>query len=362
MRTVLIANGLGSRYRHTFIALDGDFAAAESLSPNTPSSCLALLPPKSGRLRPKAVAAFRNLLAAQEPDLLITYNWGAVEWALANRFFPLCPHLHFEDGFGPDENPLNQIPRRVWFRRIALTGNALIVVPSVTLWRVATERWGLNPDRVLYIPNGVDCARFAGADRPRESNRPLVGSIGRLRPEKNLGRLLRVAAAARTQLDFDLEIVGEGAERDGLEALASDLGLTANVVFFGDCRQPEERYRRFDVFALSSDTEQMPLSVLEAMAAGLPIVATDVGDVREMLAPENRPYVVPANDEAAFGERLLALLRDADLRGRIGEANRRRAVERFSLTRMLADYEELFEEVLVGEVRRRRDLLTARTG
>lgn len=342
----MLANGLGARYRHTLIALDGDFAAADGLAPKTPTSCLAVLPPKSRQLRPGAIAAFRKLLAAQKPDLLLTYNWGAVEWAFANRFFPLCPHLHFEDGFGPDENPSKQIWRRVWFRRVALSGNALVIVPSLTLRKLATERWSLSPNRVLYIPNGIDCARFAKPQNAQKSEGLLVGTVGRLRPEKNLARLLRATAAARAQLDFKLEIVGDGPERNALETLARELGLSDTARFFGDCPQPEERYWGFDVFALSSDTEQMPFSLIEAMAAGLPVVATDVGDVKEMLPPENQPFVVPVSDEAAFADRLVHLLRNPDLRAEIGAANRRYALERFSITRMLADYEALFEELL----------------
>ena len=94
------------------------------------------------------------------PDLLLTYNWGAIEWALADRIRPVCPHLHVVDGFGPEEARA-QLPRRVWLRRLALSGRTTVVVPSQSLRALATAVWGLNPGRVRHIPNGVDAAALA---------------------------------------------------------------------------------------------------------------------------------------------------------------------------------------------------------
>ena len=130
-------------------------------------------------------------------------------------------------------------------------------------------------------------------------------------------------------------IVGEGAERAGLQALAASLGIAEDVRFAGHLPEPAGEYAGFDVFALSSDTEQMPLSVLEAMAAGLPVVATDVGDVRLMLAPENAGLVV-AREAPALAGALLNVLQ-APGRGRgVGAANRARAETEYSQTAMFA--------------------------
>src|SRR5207248_4549 len=136
-------------------------------------------------------------------------------WVLAERWRPLVPrHIHFEDGFGPDEGVNRQLLRRVMFRRLVLGTGVRVVVPSRTLCRVATETWRLPPRAVQYIPNGVDLDRFSAP--PDQSlgdrlgtlrGRLTVASVGGLRPEKNLARLLRVFAALPAELPARLVIV-----------------------------------------------------------------------------------------------------------------------------------------------------------
>jgi glycosyltransferase involved in cell wall biosynthesis len=139
-----------------------------------------------------------------------------------------------------------------------------------------------------------------------------------------------------------LVIVGDGPERAGLQALAAALGVAARVSFLGHVAEPAPLFAGFDIFALSSDTEQMPISVIEAMAAGLPVAATAVGDVPAMLAEANLGNIV-ARDDAALAGSLAALLDDADLRRRIGAANRARALAMFDQERMFAAYAALFD-------------------
>ena len=109
-----------------------------------------------------------------------------------------------------------------------------------------------------------------------------------------------------------------------LEQLVASLGLSGRVFFVGHVPDPSPLYRAFDLFALTSDTEQMPMTILEAMAAALPVAATDVGDIKEMLAPENRDFIVP-RDDRALADAFLALLRQPELRRSVGAANRARA-------------------------------------
>jgi glycosyltransferase involved in cell wall biosynthesis len=267
-----------------------------------------------------------------------------LEWAIANAAVGLR-HVHIEDGFGPEERD-RQIPRRAWLRRVFLR-RATVVLPSRTLQRIALETWHLPRQRVHYLPNGVDLGRFrpeaAGPARPgRVASGPVIGTVAALRPEKNLARLLR--AFARLPPPVRLVIVGDGPDRPALEALARELGVAAAVNFRGPTDAPELAYRDFDLFALSSDTEQMPLAVLEAMASGLPVTATDVGDVAEMLAPENRPFVVPG-DAVALADSLARLVHAPQLCGRLGRANRAKAERDYDERTMLAAYGNLLAGV-----------------
>jgi glycosyltransferase involved in cell wall biosynthesis len=350
IRFTALANRLGARYRHTIFALDGDLACVDRLDPEVDVQAVAMRLPKGGTINLANLIRIRRHLAAVRPDMLLTYNWGAIEWVLAERWRPLVRrHIHFEDGFGRDEGADRQLLRRVMFRRLALGGGVHVVVPSQTLFRVATETWRLSPHIMRYIPNGIDPERFvAPPDRSLltrlsvAGGRLTIGSLGGLRREKNLPRLLRVVAALPADLPARLVIAGEGPEMPALTALAAALGIADRVVLIGSIDRPERLLGHFDVFALSSDTEQMPYSILEAMAAGLPIIATDVGDVADMLAPENRPFVVAAHDEARFNAGLAQLLTDPEKRRRLGAANRSRLRAQFSIDKMVAAYDALF--------------------
>ena len=140
----------------------------------------------------------------------------------------------------------------------------------------------------------------------------------------------------------NLVIVGDGPERGALEALAGTLGLGARVTFTGHVAEPQRLYRDFDIFALSSDTEQMPMTVLEAMAAALPVAATDVGDIKDMLAAGNRDFITPLDDAALAGA-LVSLLRQPALRHAIGAANRARAEHDYDQETMFRAWRALFD-------------------
>jgi glycosyltransferase involved in cell wall biosynthesis len=133
-----------------------------------------------------------------------------------------------------------------------------------------------------------------------------------------------------------------------LESAARERGLAQDVVFTGASPVPEHLLPLFSVFALSSDTEQMPLSLLEAMAASRAVAATDVGDVREMLTDENRRFVV-ARNPGGLAEAILALLADPAKATAIGKANRQRALAVYDQSRMFASYGRLFDGDLTGQ-------------
>ena len=343
LRTVRVINHLGARCRHTVVSLDGVTAAADTLSPNV---VVKIVPLPADKSRPIAnLIAFRRFIAAAKPDLLATYKWGAIEWAAVNRLWPLCRHIHFEAGFGREE-ATRQLRRRVIARRLALARSDAVVVPSRTLERIALEVWRLPRDRVRYIPDGIDVARFAvpGASsrRPAAPGAPITfGTVAPLRPEKNIARLIQAFSRVADDSRLRLTIAGDGPERSALERLAADRGLQQRIEFLGHIARPELLLPDFDVFALSSDTEQIPNAVLEAMAAGLPIAAVDVGDVAFMVAAANRPYIVRRDDPAALAQALRQLAADAALRQRLGVENRLQAERQFAQERMFRQYEEL---------------------
>jgi glycosyltransferase involved in cell wall biosynthesis len=338
MRYVAVANRFPTRYVHNIIAMDGATCARGRLHPAVRASFPAQEAHKSDTLG--NYRRFRTTLRATRPDCLVTHNWGSIEWAMAN--WPrLAHHIHIEDGFGPEEQT-NQIRRRVLTRRIVLS-RTTVVVPSRNLQRIATTVWGLSPRRVYYLPNGIDLARFT--PRRQQPNGPLVvGTVAALRPEKNLPRLLRAFALAHATTPASLIIAGDGPERATLERLADELRISPHVRFLGYVPDPSSIYHQVDIFALSSDTEQMPISVMEAMASGLPVVSTDVGDVRQMLSTPNLPLVTADSDQA-LAATLITALRDSTLRRTIGAQNRAKAEQDYGQEAMFQAYAALFDGI-----------------
>ena len=345
-RFATLADRLGSKYRHRIASMSGRTEAASLL---TGAVRYELVPFANSPANPIANALrFAAELRRIRPDVLVTYNWGALEWALGNLIGPRLPHIHIEDGFGPDEAK-RRFARRAWLRRISLMRTRMVVVPSRNLERIARREWGIAQRRLLYLPNGVEMARF-GAKQPESewafAKKPgelAVGTCAALRPEKNLKRLIRAFASCGAA-QSRLVICGEGPERQGLERLAESLGIADRVAFTGYLARPETVLAGLDVFAMSSDTEQMPYGLLEAMAAGLPAAATDVGDIKSIVAEPNRPFIVPVQDERQLAQALGRLFGSAELRSRLGEANRIKAEAEFSLDVMVRAYDRLFEE------------------
>lgn len=348
IRLSYLINHLQLPVRHTIIAMDGDFScrsrvdgqAAVDYRPPPAASGLA------GRIR-----AYRRELLALRPDLLLTFQWGAVEWALANRFRPMVRHMHLESGFGVEEAD-GQFARRVWMRRLALGRVERLIVPSITLAAIATRDWWVRPDKVLYIPNGVDCAKYAQNPVPgsvpgfvKAAGEKIVGTLTPLRPEKNLPRLIRAFAVASRREGVGparLLILGEGMERPKLTALAQELGIADKVLLPGHCDAPEQALGWFDLYAISSDTEQMPNSVNQAMAAGKAVVGLDVGDVRHIVSDPNKPWIVAKGDEAAFADAMTRLLQDDAARAAVGVANAAHVRATYDLDAMVAAYRRVW--------------------
>jgi len=335
LRTVELIGAFGRRFRHSIVSMDGRTSAADRLPPDADVRLLPS-PPKAGSLA--TTRRLRKLLEEEQPDLVLTYGWGAFDTLFAARSLGLRRVIHHEEGFNEDESEQFK-GRRIWARRLVLPGAAAVVVPSERLKTIAVDLWKLAPERVRLIPNGIRLDRFAPGKS--SSGGPLVvGTVGSLRAVKNHARLLE--AVARVP-DVHLLLVGDGEERPALERRAAEPDLAGRVRFAGYQESPASFYQAMDVFALSSDSEQMPLALLEAMASSLPAVSTDVGDVRTMLPPEQAPFLGPD-----LAGQLAELASNPDLRRRLGELNRKRAEERYSFGALCAAYRELYESVLIS--------------
>ena len=209
------------------------------------------------------------------------------------------------------------------------------------------------PERIRIVPLGLDLDRFGQLDRATariQLDEPadafLVVAIGRLVPIKRIDRLVRsFAILAGMVANARLVIVGDGAERPALEALVAELGLGSRVRFAGWQADTPAWYAAADVVALTSDREGTPLALIEAAAAGRPVVAGDVGGVADVVIDGLTGFVVAPADEAAFADRLGRLAVDPELRQRLGQAAPDRA-RAFAGERLVDDLDRLYREIL----------------
>jgi len=351
VRSVRMMNAWGPRLAHSIVSAEPEaMAAAALIEPTVPVDYPQHFPSLKGRPTPGRLA--RLARAMQGFDLVCTYNWGAMDVVMAHRLYArsmgLPPLVHHEDGFNEDE-AAGLKPTRNLYRRAALGSAAKLVVPSTVLERIARKAWHQPESRIARIPNGIDTAAFAAAPDPaalpirKGEGECWVGTLAGLRPVKALDVL--VAACRSLPPEWHLVICGEGPERDAIMRAARTWGMQDRVHLPGAV-DPAKVVGLFDIFALSSVSEQFPLSVVEAMAAGLPVAATDVGDIRHILTPDSTALLSSPNDPHRLGESLLALASDPALRARLGAANAARARAEFDFAAMIARYEAVYGEAM----------------
>jgi glycosyltransferase involved in cell wall biosynthesis len=294
--------------------------------------------------------ALRNHLLALAPTLIHVHSgaWLKTSRALGRHSgIPLVCTIHgVLEGAGWGDRLM---------MRLAAARTAKVIPVSDALNEYLVHRVGVPSGMVETVPNGVDCARF----RPHASRASLrselglgaetvlVGAVARLVWVKNLPNLLhafaRVAAAVGRS---HLVIVGDGPLRAELLALVRVLGLEGRVHFLGGRPDPEEIFPQFDLFVLASRAEGTSMSILEAMASGVPVVATAVGGTPALLDHGNAGVLVPSEDPGALAGAVISVLGDSTRRAVLGEAGLSRARGPFSLAHMVDRYQEVYARVI----------------
>jgi len=203
----------------------------------------------------------------------------------------------------------------------------------------------VSRQRIRVIPNGIDLRPYA----ERTIERPIrrIVTVANLRPEKAHEVLFQAARLVlRRCPDVEFVIAGDGPRRQELEAMTRGLGIESRVRFLGHCEQVAGLLAENDAFVLPSRSEAFPNSVLEAMASGLPIVASRVGGILELIEHQRTGVLVPPDDERALGYALLDLIQWTGHAATLGRAARRAVETRYSFDRMVAAYERLYGDEL----------------
>lgn len=240
-------------------------------------------------------------------------------------------------------------PRRLWLERRFVHRAKRVVCVSESVKRFAVEQWRVDPAKLLVIPNGIDLREYESVQPvgPSElgvpAGRRILLCVGRLHEQKGLDWLLSFAPAMLDHLpEHDLVLVGDGPQRPKLEALAA-AGSAAGRIHFAGFRSDIPRcLAAADALLLPSRWEGMPNVLLEAMASGLPVVATESHGVAEALGDPSDGQMVPLSDAEAFQRAVVAIASQAELAKRLGERNRQRIADVFSTEQTLALHRQLF--------------------
>ncbi|QOY92299.1 glycosyltransferase [Paludibaculum fermentans] len=300
----------------------------------------------SGRMDAGAIGRLRGWLARTGVDIVHTHGYKANFYASAALFgrsmgWVTTCHTGTDQ---PETTPLLRVYdtiNRFLLRRVE---RVVAVSPAIAAGLLAE---GIDETRIATIGNGVDAARFELPHQPEGV--PVVGIVGRLIREKGPYILLEAARRIIGEYPKTLFVfVGDGPERVELERAAAEAGLADNVQFAGERSDMPEVYASFDVFAQPSFSEGMPMTVLEAMAAGLPIVATSVGAIPSLLGESERGLLCPPGDAAALAGQILRILRDGDLAARLGAAARQHLRAHYSAEAMARQYLALYGELRRG--------------
>ena len=343
---VKLANGLGRTRVHSSVCSTKPAGELKHLlAPTVP---LFELQRRDGN-DPKLVWTLYRLFLRQRPDVVHTHAWGTLfEGLVAARLARVPVVIHGEHG------TLQLRPHQRWLQRRGwAAADTVLSVSSRLADRIAHET-DFPRDRIRVIRNGVDLSRFGRVDRAdarARLNLPLQGTViatvGRLVPVKDHGTLLEAMAMLRRKgVDAILLIAGDGPLRASLQTRADALGLTDYVRFLGHRTDVECVLGGADVFVLPSASEGLSNTILEAMASGLPVVATRVGGADEMVVEGETGHLVPPQLPAALAEGLMSVLADETKRRAMGAAGRARSEAEFSLEGMVRRYEAIYMEAV----------------
>lgn len=288
---------------------------------------------------PARIVRLARRLRHLKPDVLHTHNPQAhLHGTLAARLAGVPVVVHTRHG----RQFLGRQPLAA-FSRLASRWTSEFVAVSEDAASLARKTERVPEGKLRVIRNGIDVTRFEEPAGTPASLRSRGISVGRLDPIKDQATLLRaVRLVVNSVPAFELDLVGDGPSRAELEALARALDLGSHVRFLGYREDVGSLLACADFFVLSSISEGLSLALLEAMAAGLPVVATDVGGNREVVVPGDTGYLVPAQSAEALAAAMASLLADESDAGRMGGAARRRIESHFNVRTVVAQYERIY--------------------
>jgi len=347
----LLASNLDrARLDVTVISLSRGGAWAEALED---AGVKLLQLERHGRWEVKRLLDLVRLFRRLNPHVVYSFNYETNAYARIAGLFAGVPILM------TGERGIYLKGLQIALERVLQRFTECVVTNADAIRRDLIERIGLPSTKVITIRNAVEVPAQRGPEERNAARRALdvvsgdsvvVGTIARLWKVKNLELLLRAAEiVVKTEPSVVFRIVGGGPEEIRLRREIGDRNLEHAVSLLGERPDASALLSGFDVFVLTSHSEGMPNTVMEAMAAGLPCICTDVGGCRELVSDDITGFLVPPGDPGALASRVVALARDARMRWQMGEAGRRTIESEFSIGRLVSRTEELLLTLLAAK-------------
>lgn len=355
---VNLVNGLPpGRFRHAIVALsDVDAEFSRRLQPEVEMMALRK-PPGHGY---RCYAELYRLFRSARPAIVHSRNLAALEALLPAWLAGVPVRIHGEHGWDMSDPGGHRMALR-WVRRMYRPFVGRYVAVSQGLLRYLVDGVGVEESRIDQIYNGVDTMRFSPRRQARfqiegcpfdGDAQWLIGTVGRMQPVKDQITLVRafIDAAKGESANAQrlrLVLVGEGPLRAVALSLLREAGLEDHAWLAGERTDVEAVMRGLDCFVLPSLAEGMSNTILEAMASGLPVIATNVGGNPELVVEGQTGHLVPPADVRALCRRMVALADSPSRAAAMGQAGRIRAESKFGLDVMVARYRELYETMLL---------------
>jgi sugar transferase (PEP-CTERM/EpsH1 system associated) len=330
------------QYRHAIVCLTGYTEFARKIS--RPDVQLIALNKPPG-LAPGMHLKLWKLLRRLRPAVLHSYNLAAIEYAFTATLAGVPVRVHAEHGRdAADPHGLNR--KHNLLRRWLVPFIDRYIPVSADLQRWLAQVVGVPQAKTLMIANGVDTDRFRPRSGSRDSEEFVIGTVGRIQDVKNHKGLIEAFALLRTLLPqrrLRLAIIGDGPLLGQVREQVQQAGLQDAVWLAGSRTDIPELMRGFDVFALPSIAEGTPVTILEAMSSGLPVVASKVGGIPEVVEEGVTGLLVPPSDAQALAEALAVYARDPALAAGHGAAGRQRVERSNSIAAMVSGYAHLYD-------------------
>lgn len=302
----------------------------------------------------KLVLRLSRLFKKEKINIIHSNNWSTfAESVVAKRFAVNIPLIHTQHGMemNDSESKKKRFIRNRLRQLLSFFTNQIVVVSCATKKFVCKE-WGIPEKNAKLIYNGIDFNKFKMDSNKRKICRLalgvneeeiVIGSVGRLMKVKNYGLLLK--AVSKLHMNYKkvkLLLVGDGPERNNLSLMAKELNILDKMIFLGNRADISDLLCAMDIFVLPSISEGISIALLEALASGLPAIATSVGGNKEIIQDNINGILVENNNAYDLGKAIERMLFDGDYRKTIGNNGIFRVRETFSLDRMLREYENLY--------------------